>query len=76
MNTSLNSALTAEQLYATLTIANGKNIEINGTTYTCIDSVSNSTNGYQVCRSDLLIRQIKKAGRTSILLNCCINHTL
>lgn len=47
MDTSLNSTLTVEQVYATLTIANGKTIEINGTTYTCIDSVSNSTNGYQ-----------------------------
>lgn len=41
MDTNLNSTLTAEQVYATLTIANGKTIEINGTTYTCIDSVSN-----------------------------------
>ena len=47
MNTAQNSTLTTEQLYAKLTIANGETIEINGTTYTCINSVSNSNNGYQ-----------------------------
>ena len=47
MTTNSYATLTTEQIYAKLTIANGETIEINGDTYTCINSVSNSNNGYQ-----------------------------